>query len=62
MIKIITVKGTDKILGAIVVGTSSTELIMILTNGIKNNIGLSKIGECVYPYPSWSEGIKHLAD
>lgn len=27
-----------------------------------NGLGLSKIGQGVYPYPTWAEGIKHLAD
>lgn len=62
MIKILTAKGTDTILGATVVGGPAGETIMILTSAITNEIGLSKVGQCVYPYPSWSEGIKHLSD
>ncbi len=62
MLKILTKKGTDEILGATAVGGPAGELIMTLTTGMHNNLGLSKIGACVYPYPSWSEGIKHLAD
>lgn len=62
MIKILTKKGTDEILGATVVGGPAGELNMILTTGMHNGLGLSKIGASVYPYPSWAEGIKHLAD
>jgi pyruvate/2-oxoglutarate dehydrogenase complex dihydrolipoamide dehydrogenase (E3) component len=62
MMKIHTKKGTDEILGATVVGGPAGELIMILTSGMHNGLGLSKIGACVYPYPSWAEGIKHLSD
>lgn len=62
MIKIFTIKGSDKILGGTVIGGPAGELIMILANAIQNNIGLSKIGECTYAYPSWAEGIKHLSD
>lgn len=62
MLKILTKKGTDEILGATAVGGPAGELIMTLTTGMHNGLGLSKIGACVYPYPSWSEGIKHLSD
>jgi len=62
MLKILTKKGTDEILGATAVGGPAGELIMTLTSGMHNGLGLSKIGACVYPYPSWSEGIKHLSD
>ena len=61
-IKIHTKKGGDKILGATAVGGPAGELICLLTSGMYNGLGLSKIGACVYPYPSWAEGIKHLAD
>ena len=62
MMKILTRKGTDQILGATVVGGPAGEIIMTLASGVHNGLGLSKIGECVYHYPSWAEGIKHLAD
>jgi len=54
MIKILTVRGEDIILGATVVGGPAGELIGTLSCGMHNGLGLSKIGECVYPYPSWS--------
>ena len=62
MIKILTSTENDKILGAVAVGGPAGELIMTLTVGIQNGLGLKQIGDCVYPYPSWAEGIKHLAD
>lgn len=62
MLKILTKKGTDEILGASAVGGPAGELIMTLATGMRNGQGLSAIGAGVYPYPSWSEGIKHLAD
>jgi len=48
MIKVITAKGSDRIIGGVVIGGPAGELIMILGNAIKYNIGLSKIGECTY--------------
>jgi len=61
-VKIHVKKGSDEILGATAVGGPAGELICLLTSGMFNGLGLSKIGACVYPYPSWAEGIKHLAD
>ena len=61
-IKVHTTKGGDEILGATSVGGPAGELISILTAGMTNGLGLSKIGQGVYPYPTWAEGIKHLAD
>ena len=61
-IKIHTKKDSDEILGATAVGGPAGELVCLLTSGMFNGLGLSKIGACVYPYPTWAEGIKHLAD
>ena len=61
-IKVHVEKGTDKILGATSVGGPAGELISLITAGMTNGLGLSKIGQGVYPYPTWAEGIKHLAD
>ena len=61
-IKVHTKKGSDQILGATSVGGPAGELVCLLTSGMANGLGLSKIGASVYPYPTWAEGIKHLAD
>lgn len=61
-IKIHTKKGTDEILGATIVGGPAGDLISMLTSFMFNNLGLSKIGASVYAYPTYAEGIKHLAD
>ena len=55
-------KDQDTVLGATAVGGPAGELISIITAGMTNELGLSKIGQGVYPYPTWAEGIKHLAD
>ena len=55
-------KDMDTVLGATAVGGPAGELISIITAGMTNELGLSKIGQGVYPYPTWAEGIKHLAD
>lgn len=61
-IKIHTKKGTDEILGATIVGGPAGDMISMLTSMIYNKLGLSKIGASVYAYPTYAEGIKHLAD
>lgn len=62
LIKVHVAKGTDQLLGATAVGGPAGELISILTAGMTNKLGLQKIGQGVYPYPTYAEGIKHLAD
>lgn len=61
-IKVHVAEGTDNVLGATAVGGPAGELISIINAGMTNNLGLQKIGQGVYPYPTWAEGIKHLAD
>ena len=56
------VKDSDTILGATAVGGPAGELVSLITAGMTNGLGLQKIGQGVYPYPTWAEGIKHLAD
>lgn len=61
-IKVHVVRGSDIILGATAAGGPAGELISLITAGMTNNLGLQKIGQGVYPYPTYAEGIKHLAD
>ena len=61
-VKVHTKKGSDEILGATCVGGPAGELVSLLTAGMVNGLGLSKIGQGVYPYPTWAEKIKHVAD
>jgi len=34
----------------------------MITTAMHNKIGLSKLGACVFPYPTYAEAIKHLSD
>lgn len=61
-VKILTKKGTDKILGATVVANHAGEMISEITLAITNNIGLSGIAATIHPYPTQSEAIKKGAD
>lgn len=61
-LKVVTKKGTDRILGATVVAQHAGEMISELTLAITNRIGLSGIGATIHPYPTQSEAIKKAAD
>src|SRR5690606_16038960 len=55
-------RGTDRILGATLVAAHAGELISQLTFAMRNGIGLRKIAETVFPYPTQAEAIRKLAD
>ena len=60
-VKILTVPGKDKILGATVVGASAGELITEFVNAMKNNYGLNRILGTIHTYPTLSEANKYAA-
>jgi len=60
--KIHTEAGTDKMLGATLVGGSAGDMISQITSAMYNGTGLSKMGACVFPYPTYAESFKHLSD
>lgn len=55
-------KGTDEILGATLVGGPAGDLIVNVTQAMFNGIGLSKLGACVHPYPTYAEAFRSMAD
>ena len=55
-------RGSDKILGATIVGAHAGELISQFALAIKNGLGLSAIGGTIYPYPTRAEVIKKVAN
>lgn len=61
-LKVVTQKGTDRILGATVVAQHAGEMISELTLALTNRIGLSGIAATIHPYPTQSEAIKKAAD
>jgi len=44
------------------VGGPAGDLISSITNAMHTKTGLSKLGESVYPYPTYSEALRHMAD
>ena len=54
--------GTDRILGAVAVGTGAGDLIGTLTLAITHRIGLEKFSTTVFPYPTRTEILRKLGD
>lgn len=53
---------TGRILGATIVGPHAADMLSLLTLAIARRISLYTIYQIVFPYPSYSEGIKKAAD
>ncbi len=60
-VKVLTVPGKDRILGATVVGPHAGELITEFTLAMKHKIGLNKILGTIHPYPTLMEANKSVA-
>ncbi|TVR66173.1 MAG: pyridine nucleotide-disulfide oxidoreductase [Gemmatimonadales bacterium] len=60
-VKVLTVPGKDKILGAVIVGPHAGELITEFTLAMKHGIGLNKILGTIHPYPTLMEANKATA-
>jgi dihydrolipoamide dehydrogenase len=60
-VKVLTVKGRDKILGCTIVGAHGGELITEYVSAMKHNIGLNKILGTIHIYPTMSEANKFVA-
>jgi len=60
-VKILTAKGSDKILGATIVGQHAGEILAEVTFAMKHNMGLRKILQTIHPYPTWAEANKYAA-
>ena len=55
-------RGTDRILGATLVGRHAGEMISELTLAMTTGQGLAAIGRTIHPYPTQAEVIRKLAD
>jgi len=60
-VKVLTVPGKDRILGACIVGAHAGELIAELVLAMKQGIGLKKILGTIHSYPTMSEANKFAA-
>lgn len=60
-VKVLTVPGKDKILGATIVGAHAGDLLSEFVLAMKHNLGLNKILGTIHIYPTMSEANKYLA-
>lgn len=60
-VKVLTVPGKDKILGACIVGSRAGESIIEFVSAMKHGIGLKKILGTIHPYPTFSESNRFVA-
>jgi pyruvate/2-oxoglutarate dehydrogenase complex dihydrolipoamide dehydrogenase (E3) component len=54
--------GSDRILGATIVGEHAGELLSEITLAMTRRLGLGAIGAAIHPYPTWSDAVRKLAD
>ena len=60
-VKVLTVPGRDKILGATIAGSHAGELITEYISAMRHGFGLNKILGTIHIYPTWSEANKYTA-
>jgi dihydrolipoamide dehydrogenase len=60
-VKVLTPKGSDRILGCTIVGAHAGELITEFVTAMKHNLGLNKILGTIHIYPTMSEANKYVA-
>jgi pyruvate/2-oxoglutarate dehydrogenase complex dihydrolipoamide dehydrogenase (E3) component/uncharacterized membrane protein YdjX (TVP38/TMEM64 family) len=61
LVKVLTVPGKDRILGATIAGERAGELIVEFIAAMKHGIGLNKILGTIHVYPTWAEANKYAA-
>jgi pyruvate/2-oxoglutarate dehydrogenase complex dihydrolipoamide dehydrogenase (E3) component len=61
MVKVLTVPGRDRILGATIVGEHAADLIIEFILAMRHGIGLNKILRTIHIYPTLAEANKYAA-
>jgi pyruvate/2-oxoglutarate dehydrogenase complex dihydrolipoamide dehydrogenase (E3) component len=61
-VKIHVKEGTDRILGATIVGAHAGEMISEISVAIVHGIGLGALADVIHPYPTRAEAIRKAAD
>ena len=61
VVRVLTKPGSDKILGATIVGNHAADLLVEFTAGMKHGFGLEKILGTIHVYPTMNEANKYLA-
>jgi len=60
-VQVLVKPGTDKILGATIVGANAGDMLLEFTSAMKNGFGLNKIMGTIHPYPTLGEANKFAA-
>jgi pyruvate/2-oxoglutarate dehydrogenase complex dihydrolipoamide dehydrogenase (E3) component/uncharacterized membrane protein YdjX (TVP38/TMEM64 family) len=60
-VKVLTVPGKDRILGATIVGQHAGELLAEFVLAMRHGLGLNKILGTIHAYPTWAEANKYAA-
>lgn len=61
-VKMLTTRGTDRIIGATIVGPHAGDLISEVTLAINQRVGLRKLALTIHPYPTLADAIRKLGD
>jgi pyruvate/2-oxoglutarate dehydrogenase complex dihydrolipoamide dehydrogenase (E3) component len=57
-VKVLCKKGTDEIVGCVVVSERAGEVLGEIVVAMQHGVGLSKLGRTVHPYPTMGEGVQ----
>jgi pyruvate/2-oxoglutarate dehydrogenase complex dihydrolipoamide dehydrogenase (E3) component/uncharacterized membrane protein YdjX (TVP38/TMEM64 family) len=60
-VKVLTVPGKDRILGATIVGQHAGELLAEFVLAMRHGLGMNKILGTIHAYPTWAEANKYAA-
>jgi pyruvate/2-oxoglutarate dehydrogenase complex dihydrolipoamide dehydrogenase (E3) component/uncharacterized membrane protein YdjX (TVP38/TMEM64 family) len=61
LVKVLTAPGTDKVLGATIVGEHAGDLIVEYIAAMRHGIGMNRILGTIHIYPTWAEANKYAA-
>jgi len=61
-VKIHVAQGSDKILGATIVGTHAGDMISEISVGMQAGMGLARLASVIHPYPTAAEAIRQCGD
>jgi pyruvate/2-oxoglutarate dehydrogenase complex dihydrolipoamide dehydrogenase (E3) component len=60
-VKVLTVPGRDRILGATIVGARAGDMLSEFTLAMRHKLGLKAILNTIHPYPGWSDAVRATA-
>jgi pyruvate/2-oxoglutarate dehydrogenase complex dihydrolipoamide dehydrogenase (E3) component len=61
-VKVLVARGTDQILGSTIVGPHAGELVGTISLAMAQGIRLRKLANAVFPYPTYTEALRKVAD